>query len=359
MHQNKNVQTRGMEKGRNSTSDGSSRPSMSIKQVTEAVEDKKMGVQPESVVHMKQSRAKETELEKRGRLRRLVANAALGSYLLFSKTAVILKLTKMLPAASMVISSLAYSFVFGWPYAVGMVGQMFLHECGHAVLLHRYGIPFSPMVFVPFMGAVIAVKPEEKHNYTPYKQAVVAFGGPMAGATAASVLAVLGSTTESQLLLSLADFGFMINLFNLLPIGTLDGGVVLGAVSKWSGVAGLAMGGSLLLSDVHVSPIMYLIMLGGAYSTGSRFWFEYKNPIYAAHLNSKTSTKTKAGISLTYLVLVAFLLGSLAWNQESLVPASQMEGFADKVQETFGEYSWVISDVNEDDNEHHLLLKDD
>jgi hypothetical protein len=66
---------------------------------------------------------------------------------------VALKLTKMAPLASMVITSGTYALFFGWPYAIGMVGLIFFHECGHAVVMHRYNVPFSPMVFVPFMGA--------------------------------------------------------------------------------------------------------------------------------------------------------------------------------------------------------------
>jgi hypothetical protein len=50
-----------------------------------------------------------------------------------------LKLTKATPLISMVLTSFAYSFFFGWPYAVGMVGLIFAHELGHALVLMRYG----------------------------------------------------------------------------------------------------------------------------------------------------------------------------------------------------------------------------
>jgi hypothetical protein len=42
-----------------------------------------------------------------------------------------------------------------------------------------------------------------------------------------------GMYFDSQILYALADFGLMINLFNLMPIGTLDGGRVAGALSKY------------------------------------------------------------------------------------------------------------------------------
>ena len=40
---------------------------------------------------------------------------------------VILKLTKITPLISMIITSGAYAFIYGWPYALGMVGLIFCH----------------------------------------------------------------------------------------------------------------------------------------------------------------------------------------------------------------------------------------
>jgi hypothetical protein len=72
---------------------------------------------------------------------------------LFGKTKYLLaalKLTKLASLGSMVLSIGAYSMIFGWPYAVGMVGLIFCHECGHLAVMLQRGIPFSPMVFIPF-----------------------------------------------------------------------------------------------------------------------------------------------------------------------------------------------------------------
>lgn len=40
-----------------------------------------------------------------------------------------LKLTKLAPLASMAVSVGAYTMIFGFPYAVGMVGLILVHEC--------------------------------------------------------------------------------------------------------------------------------------------------------------------------------------------------------------------------------------
>ena len=70
-----------------------------------------------------------------------------------------LKLFKFTPVLSMIGTSITYSFFFGWPYSVGMVSLIFVHEAGHALALRYYGQPFSPFVMVPFMGAVIVSGP--------------------------------------------------------------------------------------------------------------------------------------------------------------------------------------------------------
>jgi hypothetical protein len=67
-------------------------------------------------------------------MKRLGSLGAVG-YLLLAKTKyvlVALKLTKAAPLVSMVLTSATYSLFFGWPFAIGMVGQTLLHELGHA-----------------------------------------------------------------------------------------------------------------------------------------------------------------------------------------------------------------------------------
>jgi len=63
-----------------------------------------------------------------------------------------------------------------------------------------------------------------------------------------------GSTgIDLQLLFALVDFGFMVNLFNLLLIGSMDGGQIASALSKYTNVAGLG-GGKDKIGNYH-SPV--------------------------------------------------------------------------------------------------------
>ena len=59
----------------------------------------------------------------------------------------------------------------------------------------------------------------------------------------------------------------MINLFNLIPVGMLDGGRIGNALSPYTGVAGVGLAGSMIYSGAVANPIFYLITLaGGGYN---------------------------------------------------------------------------------------------
>lgn len=105
--------------------------------------------------------------------------------------------TKLASLGSMFITIGTYSVFFGFPYAFGMVGLILVHETGHALIMLHRGIPFSPMVFMPFMGAVIAMKNQPRDAW---EDALVAFGGPVLGSMGAGAVAVAAHSTDSQLL---------------------------------------------------------------------------------------------------------------------------------------------------------------
>lgn len=238
-----------------------------------------------------------------------LASFGLGASILIGKTKYILvamKLTKTAPLISMLISSLAYSFIFGWPYAIGMMSLIFLHECGHLAVMQYYKIPFSPMVFLPFMGAVIAMKEQPRNAF---EDAMIAFGGPVLGTAAAMTISILGIVLDSQLLLALADFGLIVNLFNLLPIGSMDGGRIGGAVSPYVGVIGLFAGSALIFYSHVMNPLFYIIMITGIYTTFERIFNLDGNPNKDYY---KISKKKQLLILCGYVGLVISLL--LAMN---------------------------------------------
>jgi len=228
-----------------------------------------------------------------------------------------LKLTKLSSLGSMALTIGTYSMFFGWPYAVGMVGLIFVHETGHAIVMHQFGIPFSPAVYVPFMGAFIAMKGRPRDAW---EDALVAFGGPVLGSLGAGGVAVAAHAYDSQLLYALADFGFLINLFNMLPIGSMDGGRIAGALSPYAGVAGLGLGGMLAYQGAIQNPIFYLILLAGGYETFQRFYDPHGRtpPNYY-----NITTAQRAAITAGYFGTVACLLAAMAANHRYQVRVAE------------------------------------
>lgn len=135
----------------------------------------------------------------------------------------------LLTSGTMLISMAVYAWGMGIPFAVGFVLMILIHELGHGYAMRRHGLAAGAPVFIPFFGAMIAMKAQPR---TPLVEAEVAIAGPVAGAAAAIACCGLFFFTHSPLFLALAHAGFFLNLFNLTPFGFLDGGRVVKLFSR-------------------------------------------------------------------------------------------------------------------------------
>lgn len=255
------------------------------------------------------------------RLRNGLATLGAGGLMLWGKGKYILgalKLTKFASLGSMLLTVGAYTAFYGFPYAVGMTSLILIHESGHALTMKKLGIPFSPMVFIPFMGAAVAMK---KHPKDAYQDALVAFGGPVLGSVGALGFAGAAHAMDSPLLFALADFGFMVNLFNLIPLGMMDGGRICGAISPYAGLVGLGVGGTMAYQGMISNPIFYLILLGGGYETFMRFYDPagHRPPNYYKITNGQ-----RAAITAGYFGLAGALFTAMAWNREYMISPEQL-----------------------------------
>jgi len=139
---------------------------------------------------------------------------------------------------TMLLTMWVYGLVFGWRYAVGFVLLIFVHECGHLVLARAFGLKVGAPVFIPFMGAIIALKAAPRNAWV---EAWVGIGGPIFGALGAAICYGVYGATGEPLFRALAYSGFWLNLFNLTPLPPLDGGRIVGAVSPWLWVVGVVL----------------------------------------------------------------------------------------------------------------------
>jgi Zn-dependent protease len=130
------------------------------------------------------------------------------------------------------ISVGAYSLWFGsWTFGVGFVLLILVHELGHAAEAKRQGLHVSLPTFIPFFGAFVTIR---HAGLSPWRNALVSLAGPFAGGLACAAVWAVGSARGSHMLLTLANIGFLLNAFNLLPIGFLDGGQIFrSATAAW------------------------------------------------------------------------------------------------------------------------------
>src|SRR6266540_5850462 len=114
-----------------------------------------------------------------------------------------------------------------------------------------------PPVVTPFMGAFIALKEAPRNAWI---EAQVGIGGPLLGTAGAAVCDGLYQVSGDTMFRALAYSGFLLNLFNLAPIGFLDGGRIVSALSPWLWLAGLAIVGALLFSHFNILLLLILII---------------------------------------------------------------------------------------------------
>ncbi|HXZ98918.1 MAG TPA: site-2 protease family protein [Candidatus Binatia bacterium] len=205
-------------------------------------------------------------------------------------------------ALTMLVAIFLYAQFFGWAFGVGIVVIIFIHEMGHFLTSRAMGVPMSAPVFVPFLGAFTAAG--RGFQSSRLTEAVIAVAGPVFGFLATLGVFLWGLSQAVPFAFALSYFGFFITLFNLIPLVPLDGGRVASAISKWFNLAGLAIFGVILVSQIAGStdfnPFLLLIFVVGAYSVWGRF--------RASRLGNEAPPLPVAArvlIGISYIALVA------------------------------------------------------
>ena len=230
----------------------------------------------------------------------LIALLAKFKFLIFA----IAKFKVFTVAASMIVSVGAYALLGGWWFGVGLVGLIFVHEMGHVLELRRQGVPASAPLFIPFMGAFVGMKQMPKNAW---KEAQVALAGPLLGTAGAAGVWAVGVATDSRFLKALAFVGFLINLFNLLPIVPLDGGRAVAALHPSIWIVGLIGLGA--LTYFYPNPILLIVLLLG----GMEAWQRWRTRHVAGQQDYyRVRPWQRAAVAVAYLGLAAFL--ALAMN---------------------------------------------
>ena len=206
---------------------------------------------------------------------------------------------KLNTLATMILSIGLYAIEWGVPFAVGFVLLILVHECGHAVVLRREGIPAGAPVFIPFLGAVIAMRGMPRDAYV---EAKVGLGGPVLGSLAAWAVLWAGHAAGSPMLVNIGHAGVLVNLFNLVPVAPLDGGRIAGAFSRrvwlWGYAAGVV---ALVLTR---SPLLLVVLVAGLFT----LWRRWNHPVPGYH---DIPPRSRLAVGLAYAALVLALAFTL------------------------------------------------
>jgi len=204
----------------------------------------------------------------------------------------------LISGGSMLLSIAAYAWVYGWTYAIGFVGLLLIHELGHYIAAKQRGLNVGLPTFIPFMGAWIDLKDQPIDAET---EAYVGLAGPMLGSAAAFAIYLMSFESDGKMLLALAYAGFILNLFNLIPLTPLDGGRIVSVISPKIWFIGFPI--LVALFFWKHSPMLIFIGILAL----PQIWHAYqtRNDTTLSYYQASIATKLKYGIQ--YLVLTISL----------------------------------------------------
>jgi Zn-dependent protease len=212
------------------------------------------------------------------------------------------KLKVLTTAGSMLLSVAAYALLWGPAFGAGFVALLFVHEMGHYIQMRREGVRPGWMVFIPFLGAAVGAR---SLGGSALAEARVGLAGPVLGTLGCVAVALVGAITGSQFWYALAFTGFVLNLFNLLPVVPLDGGRAMAAMAPWMWFAGFAA--VVALAFVWPNPVIVLIAVLGGLEVWRRWrgrhGGEEGNPAYYS-----VAPRQRLAVGAVYLALVAALV---------------------------------------------------
>ena len=161
----------------------------------------------------------------------------------------------LISVGSMLLTIWVYTTIYGFPFAVGFVMMILIHEMGHYLAARQRGLDVGLPAFIPFVGAWINLREQPRDAET---EAYVAYAGPFTGTLAAFAAYFWGRHVDSDLWLAVSYSGFIINLFNLIPVSPLDGGRITQVLSPRIWFLGVPM----LIALFYYSPSPMLILIG-------------------------------------------------------------------------------------------------
>ncbi len=212
----------------------------------------------------------------------------------------LLKSKALISILSMLVTIWVYAQIYGWPFAVGFVALLLVHEMGHYVAARQRGMNVGLPAFIPFVGAWINLR-EMPHDAET--EAYVAFAGPFIGTLGAFAVYFYGRNTSQELWVAVAYSGFLLNLFNLIPISPLDGGRITQVLSPRIWLFGLPL--LIALYFYQPSPMLLLIAIIALPNLRAAWNYNPDAPENRLYRNVSNAVRVEYGVM--YLGLAAVL----------------------------------------------------
>ena len=165
-----------------------------------------------------------------------------------------------------VVSLVAFALMTSWLVSGLLVVALAVHEFGHLLAYRLIGQPWGRMIFLPFLGALAMPRLPYETQAQAVFSALMGPGFSLLLAFAITLPLMLGIALPAWLIMSgIVVIG--LNLFNLLPVEPLDGGVALRSVlAKLMGTHArfglLAIGLMILASGFYFEQVVLLIFGG-------------------------------------------------------------------------------------------------
>ncbi len=231
---------------------------------------------PEDTVQYRSVRARLDELEQQtaaaqpshGGWRKASKGIGPALLLLLGKgKLLLLGLTKIGTLLTMGASLGVYWAMYGWALALGLVLSIYIHEMGHVTAIRHYGLPASAPMFIPGLGAFIRLRGV---RLPPIPDARIGLAGPWYGLGAAMAALAVYYATHIRIWGVIANFGAVINLFNLVPVWQLDGSRGMHSLTRPQ--RGIVLAVALALYWMTSIKMLLLIAMGCAYRLFTRDW---------------------------------------------------------------------------------------
>ncbi|MFN0190584.1 MAG: metalloprotease [Aestuariivirga sp.] len=162
-----------------------------------------------------------------------------------------------------VVTFATFAFAFGPVVAVLLGVALLIHEFGHLLAYRLIGQPWGRLVFLPFLGAVAV----PRIGFTGQGQLVfAALMGPgfSVAIAAAAAVYVHAGLPAGEIAVAAGLVACALNLFNLLPVEPLDGGIALRSVlariaGKYARFGLIAIGVAIAIIGWEIEQVLLLI----------------------------------------------------------------------------------------------------